>query len=68
MSGSSFAASADNSGQAYAGPGGSAPIGVGVATYHFLKMPLNFPVWEFIGIAFLLLVVSRRWGKFVNEL
>ena len=69
MSGTNGAFAAGAAGNAYV-PSGSAatPVMLGSATYHFLKMPLNFEIWQFVGIAFILFVIARHWGKFVNEL
>ncbi len=54
---------------AYVPPGGSVnAVPVGTATYHFLKFPMTFQVWEFAGIAFIVFVLARHWGRFVNDI
>lgn len=63
-----FAAGSDLAAAAYNPPGGTAPVPVGTATYHFLRYPITFQTWEFVAIAFLIFFVARRWGKFVNEI
>ena len=43
-------------------------VQVGTATYHFLQFPLTFKTWEFVGVAFVIFILSRHWGKFVNTI
>lgn len=49
-------------------PAGNSPIKVGTATYHFLRIPVTFKTWEFLGIAFIIFVLARHWGRFVNDI
>jgi len=37
-------------------------------TKHFVGLPGNFTVWEFLGVAFLVVIVARHWGRFVNRI
>ena len=64
---SGYAASSPDANAAYNTPVGSAPIAVGTATFHFLKAPMTFSAWEFIGVAFIIFVAARHWGRFVNQ-
>lgn len=63
----SYAASSAYAQAAYSPPQGNQPVAVGMATYHFLRTPTNFQWWQFLGIAFIIFVAARHWGKFVNE-
>lgn len=51
----------------YTPPGGTAAVPVGTATYHFLNIPITFRTIEFIGVAFIIFVLARHWGRFVND-
>lgn len=64
----SYAASSPNARNAYVPPGGTSAIQVGNATYHFLQFPLTFSTWQFIGVAFIIFILARHWGKFVNDI
>lgn len=64
---SGVAAASPEAHAAYVPPGGGVAVTVGTATYHFLNIPLKFSTGEFLGIAFLLFVTARYWGKFVNK-
>lgn len=57
-----------SSGAPYSAPPGDADVVVGTATYNFLTAPMIFRTWEFIGIAFIIFVVARHWGRFVNDI
>lgn len=50
---------------AYVPPGGFASVGT--ATKHFLNMPMTMEAWQFAGLAFILIVIGRHWGRFVND-
>lgn len=65
---SGYAASSSYATAAYTPPGGSQAIAVGKATYHFLNIPVTFKTWEFVGIAFIVFVAARHWGRFVNDI
>jgi hypothetical protein len=65
---SGYAASSPYSKAAFVPPLGTAAVQVGTATYHFLNIPMTFKTWEFIGIAFLIFVMARHWGRFVNDI
>lgn len=56
-----------NSSYPYTPPGGSAPVVVGTATYHFLNIPITFKTLEFVGLGFVIFVLARHWGKFIND-
>lgn len=61
------AAASPDASAAYVGPTGTQTVvPVGTATYHFLNVPMSFRFVEFAGIAFLVFIVARHWGKFVN--
>jgi hypothetical protein len=64
----SYAASSPLSQAAYMPPGGTIAVQVGTATSHFLNQPLNFKTWQFVGVAFLVFVLARHWGRFVNDI
>ncbi len=63
-----FAGSSTETAFAYSPPPGNSPVAVGTATYHFLRYPITFKAWEFVGIAFIIFYIARRWGKFVNDI
>lgn len=58
---------AGGAGAAYNPPAGSATT-IGTASFHFLNLPLTMKWWQFLGVAFILFVIARHWGKFVNEI
>lgn len=65
---SGYAAGSTLAQGAYVAPAGQAAVTVGTATYHFLKAPMTMTVWEFLGLAFIVFIVARHWGLFVNQL
>jgi hypothetical protein len=64
----SYAASSPYSTAAYVPPAGSKAVQVGKATGHFLNYPMTFSTMQFIGVAFVIFVLARHWGKFVNDI
>ena len=61
------AGSSPEASAAYNGPTGTASVPVGTATYHFLNVPLSFRFVEFLGVAFIVFIAARHWGKFINK-
>jgi hypothetical protein len=64
---SGYAAGSSYASNAYNPPVGTTAIGVGKATYHFLNIPITFSFWEFLGVVFIIFIIARHWGRFIND-